>query len=725
VFLLISMLKRFITMSKIITNIRQKAWYQSFIKKLWQNPNRLTASKVVIAMAIQALPFIILGNPYLVVTLSLGTVAAALSETDDHPRGRMKSLIITLISFAITTASVFVLKPYPIIFGIGFIASTIVFVLLGGISERYRGITFGAILIGIYAMLTYRVDYEWYNQVLFLCTGALFYGLLSLLLLYRKPWRLLEEQLASGFMALSDYLEEKGKDFSQCKHQQTNKQSILNIQVVTALEKCKEVINIYGQEVKSQEELIPYLQRFMLLQSLHERAASGHEQYETLSEKEEYIGLLNGFAELFHQLSHATKLLAENMLTGEPYQHPVAIGWIINALEFELEKIPNHDRQLIELLLHNLARSHQSLNNLNVPEKSTSIPRLKQDERSTWQRIKDQLNWNHPRLRYAIRLSACFLVGYILIQYLKLDNGEWILLTSLFVSQPTYSETRKKLLQRIAGTLAGISLGILVLHLLPTQTGQLVLLLVSAYSFFYWRVSNYSYAVVFISIFVLAGNQLISVPFGNVFIPRIIDTLLGASLSFLAIRFLWPNWQFKRIPQLLAAALQGNAAYFRQIVTSANSNVDDDYEYRLARRMAHKSDNALTLAWQSMQVEPKKNKPLMQQAFTLTYLNHALLSHLSALGALNQDRSYFALTMDVDNNIESALNETALNLIENPNTLSNNTLKPVLMELKNRIDQSPPNSKQQHLRLIYNIAAVSNKLLRESKAVKAASIYPG
>ncbi|SMO36130.1 TIGR01666 family membrane protein [Saccharicrinis carchari] len=705
-------------MSKSIINIKHKAWYRYLISKFWQNPNRLTATKVAIAMALQALPFIILGNPYLVVTLSLGTVAAALAETDDHPRGRMKSLIITIISFSITTASVFVLKPYPLIFGIGFIASTIVFVLLGGISERYRGITFGAILIGIYAMLTYRVDYAWYNQVLFLCSGALFYGLLSLFLLYRKPWRLLEEQLASGFMALSEYLEEKGKDFSQCSPKQSNKQSILNIQVVTALEKCKEVINVYGQEVKAQEELIPYLQRFMLLQSLHERAASGHEQYDTLGEKKEYEALLNGFAELFHQLSHATKLLADNMLSGEPYQHPVAIGWIINALEFELEKIPDHDRQLIELLLHNLTRSHQSLNHLNAPENSTSIPRLQQDERSTWQRLKDQLNWSHPRLRYAIRLSACFLVGYLLIQYFNLENGEWILLTSLFVSQPTYRETRVKLLQRIAGTLAGVSLGILALHLLPTQAGQLALLLISGYSFFYWRVSNYSYAVVFISIFVLAGNQLISIPYGNVFLPRILDTLVGALLSFLAIRFLWPNWQHKRIPQLLAAALQSNAAYFSQIVRGANSDTDDDYEYRLARRMAHKSDNALTLAWQSMQVEPKKNKPQMQQAFTVTYLNHALLSHLSALGALHRDQSYFKLTHTINNNIENTLNETALNLRENPNALSKNTLKPVLIELKNRIDRSPPNQKRQHMRLIYNIAAVSNKLLRESKGIR-------
>src|SRR5690606_6903323 len=134
-------------------------------------------------------------------------------------------------------------------------------------------------------------------------------------LLYRKPWRLLDEQLASGFMALSDYLEEKGQNFAHSNAQQSNKQSILNIQVVNALEKCKEVINIYGEEVKSQEEIIPYLQRFMLLQSLHERAASGHEQYDTLHAKEEYNEMLDGFAELFHQLSHACSLLSQNILT--------------------------------------------------------------------------------------------------------------------------------------------------------------------------------------------------------------------------------------------------------------------------------------------------------------------------------------------------------------------------------------------------------------------------
>ena len=702
-------------MSEKNSVFKNNTWYSSLTKEFWRNPNRLTASKVMIAMVIQAIPAIIWGSPFMMVTLSLGTVASALSETDDHPRGRFKALAITLVSFAVTTLSVSILKPYPIVFGIGFICSTMLFVLIGGISERYRGISYGAVLIGIYAMLSYQKEYEWYQQSLFLCSGALFYGLLSLFLLYKKPWRLLDEQLSSGFMALSGYLEEKAKNFPFEITKSNNKQAILNIQVVSALEKCKEVINIYGQEIKDQKLLIPYLQRFMLLQSLHERAASGHEKYDKLSEKVEYKELLEGFTELFYQLSHATKLVAETTLTGEKYQHPVSLSWIVNALEFEIEKLPDYDKQLLELLLHNLTRSHESLKNLNQPEKSTSIPRLGQDNRSLWTRFKDQFTWQHPRLRYAIRLSSCFLIGYLIVQHFQLVKGEWIMLTSLFVSQPTYSETRRKLIERIFGTLAGVALGLLTLELLPTMGGQMILIVACGFFFFYYRHLNYSYAVIFISIFVLAGNQLAAEQIENVFIPRILDTIAGASLSFLVIRLLWPNWQHKHIPLLLSDALKKNAAYFSEII-KIDQPENDDYNYRLARRLAHKSDNALTLAWQSMQVEPKKRRHIMDQAFKLTYLNHALISHLSALGALHDDHGHLIGFDWLETEIISSLNEASKKLCGEGDQLPNKSLKPILVKLKNIIDDNKPNIERQQLRVIYNIAAVCNKLLKESQA---------
>ncbi len=699
---------------------KNKTWYQFFVREFWRHPRRLTALKVVIAMFILVTPFMIADLPYFAVTLALGTVAGALAETNDHPKGRLKALATTIISFAITTISVSLLKPYPILFGIGFISSTIIFVVIGGISERYRGISYGAILIGIYAMLGYEPEYDWYVQPLLLCSGALFYGIISIALLSRKPMRHLDEQLSLGFTALSKYLKVKSKLFSINENQRTeatNNLAIINIEVVNALEKCKEVINIYSEEVKDQKVLLPYLQRFMLLQSLHERAASSHENYETLHEKIEYKELLEGFAELFLQLSHACKLVAEHMLTGQVYNHPVSLGWIVNALEFEIEKIPEKDQQLVVLLLHNLSRSHESLKNLYRPEKSTSIPRLGKDKRSIKERITDQLHFNHPRMRYALRLSFCFIIGYLLNYFFFPEKGEWIMLTSLFVNQPTYRETRQRLFERVLGTISGVVVGIGIIQIIPTHGGQMLMMLLSGYFFFLYRQSNYSFAVVFITTYVLFGNNLSANRGIEVLLPRVIDTIIGALLAFAAVRILWPNWQYKRIPTLISDALSKNANYFNTILNEIN-NPDkgkDDYEYRLARRLAHKADNELTLAWRSMRVEPQKKRKSMDHAFTLTYLNHALLSYLSSLGAQRDTIIIKQEIFDpIAHQITDTLSEAGQRIYDDNNVIEVNSLKPMLVDLKDKITNQRNSDDRSQLRLLYNIGGVSNKILNQT-----------
>ena len=118
-------------------------------KEFWRHPYRSFALRATISMSLLCIPFIVAGMPYFGVTLSLGALAGALSETDDHPKGRVKSLAITIVSFFISSFAVGLLHNYPVIFGAGFIVSTIVFITIGGISERYRAITFGSIMIGI------------------------------------------------------------------------------------------------------------------------------------------------------------------------------------------------------------------------------------------------------------------------------------------------------------------------------------------------------------------------------------------------------------------------------------------------------------------------------------------------------------------------------------------------------------------------------------------------
>jgi uncharacterized membrane protein YccC len=176
----------------VVGLLKRQAWYEPVRFAFWSDPDRLTAIKATGTIACLATPFVLAGYPFFAVALALGALAGALSETDDHPKGRIKSMLLKVLAFGISSLSVSILEPYPLALGIGLSLSTFVYLLIGGLSERYRGVTFGTILVGIYAMIGASISPTWYWQPILLTTGALVYGLFSLLLLFLHPWRLLE-----------------------------------------------------------------------------------------------------------------------------------------------------------------------------------------------------------------------------------------------------------------------------------------------------------------------------------------------------------------------------------------------------------------------------------------------------------------------------------------------------------------------------------------------------
>lgn len=704
-------------MKKLSFSLKKIPLYTSFRTKFLSNPNRFLAIKATTVIGLLIILMVILGKPFYGVTLGLGALAGVLSETDDHPKGRLKSMLLKIISFAISSFSVELLQPYPVLLGIGLALSTIVFILFGGISERFRGVTFGALLVGIYTMIGAQISPNWYIQPLLLISGAFIYGIFSYILLRLKPYSLLDEQLARGFSALSLYLNEKSKLFPS--NEQTEKVikaklSLLNVQTVEALDRCKETLNSYGESLTNQQPLQPYLYYFMVLQNLHERAASSHERYDLLSADPSNGDLIGGIHQLLYELSHATQNFAESLLTGIPYKHPIALDWLIKTVENLLQNPDLKPTFSIKLLIRNLSQSHETLKNIYKNHNTHLLPKLEKETRTYFERLKILLNINHPKMRHALRLSISFLIGYGLYSYFHIAKGEWVVLTILFVLQPSYGETRRRLFQRTLGTLGGVIIGILVIRLF-TFSGQIVLMLAVAYLFLFWMKRKYSIGVIFITIFVLCAFNIIANKGVDVMAPRLIDTLIGAFISFMVVRFLWPEWQYKKLPTLLSDVILKNTAYFKAILNEYKNPEKDDLTYRIARREAHRADNALVMAWQNMQLDPQKHQKLKETAFTLTYLNHALLSYLSALGAhRNQhteemfvfeqhilktlDEAYDWLTTDSNGEIES--------------------IEDSLEEISARLLSVKNESTQMQYILLHNIAEVTLQILEQAKRFK-------
>jgi uncharacterized membrane protein (TIGR01666 family) len=698
-------------MNKFSQFLSKKSWYQSLRKSFLGNPDQLMAVKAVSVIGLLVIPMVILGKPFYAITLGLGALAGALSETDDHPKGRLKSMLLKVISFAISSFSVELLQPYPKLLAIGLSISTVVFILIGGFGERFRGVTFGALLIGIYTMIGSQLSPSWYIQPVLLTLGALIYGIFSYVTLIFRPWSLLEIQLAKGFSALSKYLEEKAKLFPSEEKDQKEiraKLALLNVQTVEALDRCKEVLNSYSDSQNDENDMKPYLQYFMVLQSLHERAASSHERYDLLSNDPLNKELLGGIRQLLHELSHATQYFSECLLTGVEYKHPVSLSWGVKTLNNVLSLEGLKENHPLKLLIKNLSQSNSNLKNIMTVNEVGFVSKLERDNRTLFEKLKAQLNFNHPRMRYALRLSIAFFIGYTISEFFEIAKGEWILLTILFVLQPSYSETRRRLVQRTLGTLSGVIIGVLVIRLF-TFSGQIILMLASAYLFMIWMKRRYSVAVVFITIFVLCAFNIIANKGVDVMAPRLIDTLIGAFISFFIVRFLWPEWQYKRLPGMLSEALVKNTAYFTAILKEYKQPANlDDLEYRIARREAHRSDNALVMVWRNMQLDPRKHQQLKKQAFRLTYLNHALLSYISALGA-HRNQLDNSQMIDFANLIHEALHESCLFLLS-----ENKCITHELDEIRNKLLlMNQMEEVNQHV-LLFNIAEVTEQILEQA-----------
>ncbi|UMB61208.1 YccS family putative transporter [Lutibacter sp. A80] len=700
--------------------LKQQPWFISFRTAFLRNPNRLLSIKATFVIGVLVVLMVSLKLPFYAVTLGLGALAGALSETDDHPNGRLKSMALKIVSFAISSFSVELLQPYPILLGIGLALSTVVFILIGGISERFRGVTFGGLLVGIYTMIGTQISPNWYIQPILLTSGAFIYGVFSYITLRIKPYSLLEEQLARGFSALSLYLNEKSKLFPSDKQNEKEirtKLALLNVQTVEALDRCKEVLNSYGESLKDKKPLQPYLHYFMALQSLHERAASSHERYDLLSSNPLNNDLMGGIRQFLHELSHATQSFAECLLTGTTYKHPSALDWLTKTIRNSIKYSDDNPSLPLKLLIQNLTQSHKTLKNIHKNYDTDLLPKLEQDSSSYLERLKAQLNFNHPRMRYAIRLSVSFLIGYAIYKYFHIEKGEWVVLTVLFVLQPSYSETRKRLFQRILGTFMGVVSGVLIVQLF-SFSGQIVLMLSSAYLFFFWMKRKYSISIIFITIFVLCAFNIIANKGVDVMAPRLIDTLIGAFVTFIVVRFLWPDWQYKKLPKLLSQVVVKNTAYLKAILNEYKAPVNDDLTYRIARREAHRADNALVMAWQNMQLDPQKHQKLKKTAFRLTYLNHALLSYLSALGAhRNQQANQVLNMLEFENLILNALDE-AYDWLTTEDKGEIKTIKDSLEEISIQLHTKKEASLNIQYTLLYNITEVTIQILEQAKLFK-------
>jgi len=199
-----------------------------------------------------------------------------------------------------------------------------------------------------------------------------------------------------------------------------------------------------------------------------------------------------------------------------------------------------------------------------------------------------------------------------------------------------YGLTKQRTFQRIFGTILGgfIAFGILsFVHDSTIIGGLAIIAMLFGFSF---TPTNYKIGATFVTIYVIFIYGILTPNIEDVIQYRVLDTLVGAVLSFLANYFLWPSWEFVKIPVYLEKSIEANRNYLKQISLFYNKKGEVPTSYRLARKHAFIEVGNLMASFQRMLQEPKSKQNKLAQVYKLTVLNHTLLSSAASLGTYIQ-----------------------------------------------------------------------------------------
>ncbi|MCJ7955972.1 MULTISPECIES: YccS family putative transporter [unclassified Pseudomonas] len=589
----------------------------------------------------------------LLIPLFLGIIASALAETDDSWQGRLNALAVTLVCFSIAALSVELLFPYPWMFAIALALASFCLTMLGALGERYGAIASATLILSVYTMI--GVDQrggavsDFWHEPLLLVAGAAWYGVLSVLwqvLFSNQP---VQQSLARLFRELGRYLKLKSSLFEPIRQLDVEARRLelaqQNGRVVAALNAAKEIILHRVGNGRPGSKVSRYLKLYFLAQDIHERASSSHYPYNALADAFFHSDVLFRCQRLLRQQGKACQTLGESIQLRQPFIYDDSFAEALGDLNASLEHLRIQSNpawrgllRSLRALAANLSTLDRLLGDASNPDAladatdSNLLDRAPRNLKEMWTRLRTQLTPTSLLFRHALRLALALTIGYGTLHAIHASQGYWIILTTLFVCQPNYGATRRKLGQRIIGTAIGLTVAWALFDLFPSPLVQSLFAIAAGLVFFINRTTRYTLATAAITLMVLFCFNQVGDGYG-LFLPRLFDTLIGSLIAGLAVFLFLPDWQGRRLNKVLANTLTCNSIYLRQIMQQYAAGKSDDLAYRLARRNAHNADAALSTTLANMLMEPGHFRKEADVGFRFLVLSHTLLSYLSGLGA--------------------------------------------------------------------------------------------
>ncbi|SMO91566.1 FUSC family protein [Fodinibius sediminis] len=481
---------------------------------------------------------------------------------------------------------------------------------------------------------------------------------------------------------------------------------------------------------------------FIELVDMHELAVATPIDYPRIRELLHRYPEYNIIRSIIARINREMHNLADILLHNADYAGHLQLGDNLDQLRSQLQELKEqvlkeestdeeayHALRRIELYLHRQLQKVEVIQNAVLNRKTyeekdvqqatatevdtKDLPQFVTPNPLNWNSVLGNFSFESSYFRYALRTATTAVAGYALAGLLQFQNAYWVLLTVLVVMKPGYGVTRERFYHRIIGTLIGALIAYGIYQLNPSHTISLALFGVALTLAFTFVVHNYTVASTFFTIFVIFLYSFLNREIPSMVVFRVVDTLLGAVLVILAIRYLWPYWEHQKFPALLRKSLCANKAYLQKVLKHLFEGTFHETEYRLARKKAYVDMANLVSSYYRLTGDPESKQKNAKFSYDLALLSYMILSTTTSLGIFVQrhrqqafDYQEFRLIGDgIITNLDFSISELeqATELHKAPSEISKSEdieqagddLEQQLRQLKQQLKKQPTDQQNQ------------------------------
>lgn len=617
-------------------------------------------TKAVIVTVAAALPAVVLSHfGYFEIGFAMA-LGAFLSYPADIPSNllhRARGLFAASLIVAGCFLIVNLLHPLPYLFYPVMLVLVFFLSMISVYGQRATFVSFSALLA--IALATGHIHTGWDIMLYtgYILSGGLLYTLISLTYNFISPHRYTELQIADCMRLTAKYMKLRGDlwDADADRAVIVGKQLHLQVEINLTHENLREVLMRSRSNTENSNRGRKLLLVFISLMEILELALSTSFDHSKLHQKfSAHPKVLDTYQNLAYNLASSLKRISKSISNRKTYVPKHALLQDLAALEkaileYEQELGKEAASEGVWMLSNMLHYAEKQIEKIKIIERAFTgkinfkdlkgrdkdLEKFLTPEYYPFRTLKENLSFSSTIFRHSLRLTLSIAAGFA-IGLFPVQNVYWVLLTIIVIMRPGYGLTKQRSYQRIVGTVTGAVIAFAFLHFVnqPIIIGTLTIVcMIIGLAF---TAINYRIGATFVTIYVVFLYSLLTPDINDVIQYRIIDTVAGAVIAFIANYFLWPSWEFLNLPIFIKKSIEANRNYLEEISLYYNQKGLVPTSYKVARKNAFVELGNLMSSYQRMAQEPKSKQKQQNQVYKLAVLNHTLLSSLASLGTYIQ-----------------------------------------------------------------------------------------